>query len=163
MILIIIEGQRCNFVTVSDCWLTTAIQFDQERKPEPINLDFFRKISFDLGAVRERSGAEPPREKPHTMRSSGRELRKERDGSGRAPRVFFSLSRLVWKGRIHGWKRIERDFGKFWLIVEIPPPQCPLFLFIPLIPKQALEDDPAYSQNPGMRPIFSTFRGVLLP
>jgi hypothetical protein len=39
-----------------------------------------------------------------------------------------------------GWKRIEGDFGKFRLIVEIPPPQCPSFPFIPLIPKQALSD-----------------------
>jgi hypothetical protein len=36
------------------------------------------------------------------------------------------------------WKRIEGDFGKFWLIMEIPPPQYPSFPFIPLIPKQAL-------------------------
>jgi hypothetical protein len=36
------------------------------------------------------------------------------------------------------WKRIEWDFGKFVLIVKIPPPQCPSFPFIPLIPKQAL-------------------------
>jgi hypothetical protein len=39
-----------------------------------------------------------------------------------------------------GWKRIEGDFGKFWLITEIPPPQYPLFPFIPLVPKQALRD-----------------------
>jgi hypothetical protein len=38
-----------------------------------------------------------------------------------------------------GWKRIERNFGKFGLIMEIPPPQCPSFPFIPLIPKQALK------------------------
>jgi hypothetical protein len=37
-----------------------------------------------------------------------------------------------------GWKSIEWDFGKFWVIMEIPPPQCPSFPFIPLIPKQAL-------------------------
>jgi hypothetical protein len=39
-----------------------------------------------------------------------------------------------------GWNRIEGDFEKFWLIMEIPPPQCPSFPFIPLIPKQALSD-----------------------
>jgi hypothetical protein len=40
-----------------------------------------------------------------------------------------------------GFKWMEEDwrgFWKFWLIVEIPPPQCPSFPFIPLIPKQAL-------------------------
>jgi hypothetical protein len=36
-----------------------------------------------------------------------------------------------------GWKRIEGDFWKFWLIMEISPPQSPSFPFIPLIPKQA--------------------------
>jgi hypothetical protein len=46
---------------------------------------------------------------------------------------------LVWEMEdSSGWKRIEGDFGKFWLIVEIPPPQCLSFPFIPLIPKQAL-------------------------
>jgi hypothetical protein len=36
-----------------------------------------------------------------------------------------------------GWERIEGDFGKFWVIMEIPPLQHPSFPFIPLIPKQA--------------------------
>jgi hypothetical protein len=36
-----------------------------------------------------------------------------------------------------GWNKIEGDFGKFWLIMEIPPPQYPSFPFIPLITKQA--------------------------
>jgi hypothetical protein len=39
-----------------------------------------------------------------------------------------------------GWKRIEGDFEKFWLIVEIPPPQCLSFPFIPLISKQGLRE-----------------------
>jgi hypothetical protein len=39
-----------------------------------------------------------------------------------------------------GWKRVEGDFGKFLLIMEIPPPQYPSFPFIPLIPKQALRE-----------------------
>jgi hypothetical protein len=46
---------------------------------------------------------------------------------------------LVWEMEdSSGWKRIEGDFGKFWLIMEIPPPQYPSFPFISLIPKQAL-------------------------
>jgi hypothetical protein len=36
------------------------------------------------------------------------------------------------------WKRIEKVFEKFSLIMEIPPPQYPLFPFIPLVAKQAL-------------------------
>jgi hypothetical protein len=48
-------------------------------------------------------------------------------------------SGLVWEMQeSSGWKRIEGDFEKFWLIMEIPPPQYPSFPFIPLIPKQAL-------------------------
>jgi hypothetical protein len=39
-----------------------------------------------------------------------------------------------------GWKRVEGDFGKVLLIMEIPPPQYPSFPFIPLIPKQALRE-----------------------
>jgi hypothetical protein len=57
-----------------------------------------------------------------------------------------------------GWKRIEGDFGKFLLIMEIPPPQYPSFPFIPLIPKQALSDLlPAAipSRNP-LSGLFST-------
>jgi hypothetical protein len=47
---------------------------------------------------------------------------------------------LVWEmEESSGWKRIEGDFRKFWLIIEIPPPQYPSFPFIPLIPKQALK------------------------
>jgi hypothetical protein len=44
-----------------------------------------------------------------------------------------------------GWKRIEWDFGKF--IVEIPPPQCPSFPFIQLIPKQCLRDYECHNTN----------------
>jgi hypothetical protein len=48
---------------------------------------------------------------------------------------------LVWEmEESSGWKRIEGNFGKFWLIMEIPPPQYPSFPFIPLIPKQALSE-----------------------
>jgi hypothetical protein len=47
-----------------------------------------------------------------------------------------------------GWKRIEGDFGKFWVIMEIPPPQCPSFPFIPLIPKQAPKRNSSPSSNP---------------
>jgi hypothetical protein len=36
-------------------------------------------------------------------------------------------------------EEVEGDFGKFSLIMEIPPPQCPSFPFIPLIPEQALK------------------------
>jgi hypothetical protein len=39
-----------------------------------------------------------------------------------------------------GWKKIEGDFGKFWLIMEITPPQYPSFPFIPPFPKQALSE-----------------------
>jgi hypothetical protein len=48
---------------------------------------------------------------------------------------------LVWEmEESSGWKRIQEDFEKFWLIMEIPPPQYPLFPFIPLVPKQALKE-----------------------
>jgi hypothetical protein len=45
--------------------------------------------------------------------------------------------------RNEGFKWMEkdwRDFGKFWLIVEIPPPQCTSFPFIPTSSKQALRE-----------------------
>jgi hypothetical protein len=59
-------------------------------------------------------------------------------GLGRAPGTTWGL---VWEmEESSGWKRIEGDFGKFWLIMEIPPPQYPSFPFIPLIPKQALTE-----------------------
>jgi hypothetical protein len=45
-----------------------------------------------------------------------------------------------------GWKRIQGDFGKFWLIIEITPPQYPSFPFIALIPKQALKEVIKYEE-----------------
>jgi hypothetical protein len=54
---------------------------------------------------------------------------------------FCAHSGFVWETEESSvWKRIEGDFEKFWLIMEIPPPQYLSFPFIPLIPKQALKD-----------------------
>jgi hypothetical protein len=58
--------------------------------------------------------------------------------------LFCSERGFVWEMEDwSGWKRIEGDFEKFWLIMEIPPPQSPSFPFIPLIPKQALNELPS--------------------
>jgi hypothetical protein len=58
-----------------------------------------------------------------------------------------------------GWKRIEGDFGKFWLIMEIPPPQCPSFPFIPLIPKQALRRNDFYLKGHAINGMKQSMEG----
>jgi hypothetical protein len=42
-----------------------------------------------------------------------------------------------WRIQVDG-RESNGDFRKFWLTVEITPPQCPSFSFVPLIPKQVL-------------------------
>jgi hypothetical protein len=51
---------------------------------------------------------------------------------------LYSLGLVCEIEKSSGWKRIEGDFGKFSLIMEIPPPQYLLFPFIALVPEQAL-------------------------
>jgi hypothetical protein len=62
-----------------------------------------------------------------------------------------------------GWERIEGDFEKFWLIMEIPPPQYPSFPFVPLIPKQALKVVETSYRTPYCRLVLPSWCAMQVP